>query len=194
MNIIFLDIDGVLNSNDWYKRRGEATTLPHPLDDIDPECVKHLNKIIEETEAKVVVSSTWRLGHTIEGLQNILEKIDFKGELVGVTPHLGGIEGYTIPRGCEIERWLKEHGKFQRINWSIKTQREYVEKSIVKNYVILDDDSDMLLCQREHFVKTSWKDGLNEKLALQCIEILKTPIERLYYDVDWNFYDENLNL
>jgi len=185
MKIIFLDIDGVLNCEDWYKKRYEETDkdLVHsqyPFYEFDKGLVLNLNKIIKETGAKVVVSSTWRLGRTIEELQEILDRVGFEGEVIDKTGHMGGVEGYTIPRGCEIDFWLDKK-KFQRINWSREKQSEYLEKSEVKNYVILDDDSDMLYGQREHFIQTSWKTGLDEEATQRAIKTLNTKIEDLYY-------------
>ncbi len=54
----------------------------------------------------------------------------------------------------------------------------------MKNYVILDDDSDMLYNQREHFVKTSWQKGLSVEMADEAIQILNSTLESLYYPVD----------
>ena len=199
MKVIFLDIDGVLNSEEWMVRRfneteGDLIASQYPYYEFDKKLVENLNKIIKATDAKVVVSSTWRLGRSAEELQKLLTDVGFIGEVIDITPHFGAPKGfgYTIPRGCEIEWWLKENGKFQRINWSIATQREYIEKAIVKNYVILDDDSDMLLGQREHFVKTHWKWGLSDSCVEEAIKILNTPVEKLYYDIDWSIYAENV--
>ena len=187
MKVIFLDIDGVLNSEDWFKRRFEETDKDivhsqYPFYEFDKGLVQNLNRIIKETGAKVVVSSTWRLGRSVEELQEILEKVGFEGKVIDKTPHFGGVGGfgYTIPRGCEIEWWLKEHG-YRRINWSKERLREELQKSKVKNYVILDDDSDMLLGQREHFVHTSWKSGLSDYATEKAINTLKAHPEDLYY-------------
>ena len=80
------------------------------------------------------------------------------GEVIDVTPSLylkpGGsivfwndkliehptpkIRGYSIPRGCEIDYWLREDRKFS-----------------IESYVILDDDDDMLLSQRNNYVQCS---------------------------------------
>ena len=67
MKIIFLDIDGVLNSEDWYRKRHEEVpqheqSAQYPFYELDPELVSNLNLIIQKTEAKVVVSSTWITG------------------------------------------------------------------------------------------------------------------------------------
>lgn len=186
MKIIFLDFDGVLNSEQWMVSRFEKVDMhtisaQYPFYEIDPEAVAQLNRVIETTGAKVVVSSTWRLGRTPEQLTQILAHHAFKGEIIDTTPHFYvKSHNYTVPRGCEIEWWLKEK-KFQRINWSIEKQREYEEKSEVKNYIILDDDSDLLYGQREHYVQTSWKFGLTSELADKCISILNKKLEELYY-------------
>jgi hypothetical protein len=194
MKIIFLDFDGVLNSENWYRRRfKEIDTTDilgkYPFYEFDHLSIAELNRIIEQTESKVVVSSTWRIGKRVDDLQKMLDVVGFKGEIIDTTPHFfaKGTDGndnrigYTIPRGCEIDWWLKEKGKFQRINWSYERQLEYLEKSLVKNYVILDDDSDMLYGQREHFVKTNvYGSGLVKQTADKAIEILNTPITKLY--------------
>ena len=203
MKIIFLDIDGVLNSYEWYIERQQNPKFePKSMSrdefkrwEFSPALVLNLNEIIEQTGAKIVVSSTWRRGYDIEGLQKLFKSVGIIGEVVGLTPSMhspkGVKENYTIPRGCEISYWLKSHG-FQRINWSKEKQLEYLEKSFVKNYVIIDDDSDMLLCQREHLVKTTSREGLTENLSNECIEILNKSIIDLYYEVDNDFYDENV--
>jgi hypothetical protein len=194
MKIIFLDFDGVLNSENWYRRRfNEIGTTDisgkYPLYEFDPLSIKELNRIVEQTGASVVVSSSWRVGNRIEDLQQMLDAVGFVGNVIDTTPRFStkGIDNnqnpttYTIPRGCEIEWWLKETGKFQRINWSLEMQLEYLEKSIVKNYIILDDDSDMLYGQREHYVKCNgYGFGLDKQTADTAIKILNTPITKLY--------------
>ena len=192
MKIIFLDIDGVLNHQDWYKRRHntisqEEIASKYPFYEFDPVSVANLNLIIDETGAKVVISSTWRHGRSVEDLQGLLNQVGFIGDVIDKTPNIWAklnVEdsGYTVPRGCAIDWWLKEKGDFQRINWSQEVQQEYIEHSIVKNYVILDDDSDMLYGQREHFIKTSNSHGLTKELTETAIKVLNKSVINLYYD------------
>lgn len=194
MKVIFLDFDGVLNHELWYRKRFEIINKDdisgnYPYYEFDPEAVNNLNKIIKETEAKVVVYSRWRIGKTVEQLQDMLNVVGFEGEIIDTTPNFfaKGLDNeenkisYTIPRGCEIDWWLNNKGKFQRINWSMERQEEYIEKSLVKNYIILDDDSDMLLSQKEHFIKTSQYRGLTDSDVNTAINILKSKITDLYY-------------
>jgi hypothetical protein len=139
MKVIFLDIDGVLNCELWYRKRHAEVDMhevsaQYPFYEFSPELVENLNRITEETGAKIVVSSTWRLGRTVEELQTLLKNVGVKGEVIDKTDHLSSPKGsgYTIPRGCEIAVWLKSKN-FQRINWSRERQQEYLEKSEVKN-------------------------------------------------------------
>jgi len=73
MKLIFLDFDGVLNSNKYFKSL-KRKKIPHEkiLNSLSPEMVERLNKIIEATNAKIVISSTWRTMHTPEELKNFL--------------------------------------------------------------------------------------------------------------------------
>lgn len=54
--IIFLDIDGVLNSVDYF----DQTKHCDGYSEINPEQVKLLKEIIDRTGAEIVLSSTWR--------------------------------------------------------------------------------------------------------------------------------------
>lgn len=144
MKVIFLDIDGVLNSV-------ESMTIKHSLKErhTDMPCkvyVRYLNKIIESTGAKLVISSTWRLGNTSWLLDMLLYALDCTGQVVGSTYHISG-----CTRGAEIKKFL-EHNN-------------------VEKFVILDDDSDMedLL---PYLVQTSNKVGLTEEDADKAIDIL----------------------
>lgn len=146
MKVIFLDIDGVLNSVDYWQREGQrcAEGFNYPTKrwwaaGIDPRCVRKLNRLIRDTGAKVIVSSTWRHGATLDFLQEILEMRGFRGEVIGKTPHLSG-----RPRCAEITMWLAT----------------YDEVPPVEAYVILDDDVDAEISS--HYVKTSNQVGLTD--------------------------------
>ena len=142
MKVIFLDIDGVLN------------VIPQGHDAFGgifhPDFVDNLKRIIDETDAKIVISSSWR--HS--GLQKMLDMWEFRnlpGEVIGVTPDLYrflDFEGErTMVRGDEIQAVLNIHQE-------------------ITHYVILDDDTDMLKHQLGNFVQTS--NNINHP---DCIDI-----------------------
>jgi hypothetical protein len=105
-----------------------------------------------------VISSTWRYGQTIEGLQNELGLYGFKGEIVGLTSQL---EQDFCTRGNEIYKWMIENS-------------EYVEHSNYTfcNYIILDDESDLLYNQKDNFIQIDPYVGLTPFTIRKAIDIL----------------------
>lgn len=92
--VLFLDIDGVLNSK---QSRDLAIFL-------EPSRIQLLNNILEQTKCEVVISSTWRLKNGPLLLEELLTLAGYKGYILGYTP--------TIPnreRGSEIKEWLARH-------------------------------------------------------------------------------------
>ncbi len=141
--LIFLDVDGVLNSQQTLERRNQRGGHIG----IDPYHVLLVDRIIQATGAKVVLSSSWR--HSEEGRAEVMKAVPFidhtKSCCFGV-------------RGGEIRQWL-----FENVDYDIREQVKYV---------ILDDDSDMLLNQKDHFFQTTWKEGMTDEIAKNVIEYL----------------------
>lgn len=153
MKIIFLDIDGVLNYADLFapkyvkKSEGRSRLVPHQFERF-PICEKacaRLTELVNATGAKIVISSTWRLGkddmqelHATGVLDNCLHE-DWRTKSI-TTNHNGILMAH---RGVEIQEWLSRHPE-------------------VISYVILDDNSDMLPSQENNFVQTNFDDGLQD--------------------------------
>jgi hypothetical protein len=97
--VLFLDIDGVLNS-DRYRYTQPIGTLE--IDMFDPAAVATLNAITARWQLKVVVSSSWR---AMPNLERILRAKGVEAEIIGSTPSRAG------PRGQEISLWLAEHSE-----------------------------------------------------------------------------------
>lgn len=98
-SVLFLDIDGVLNS-ERYRYGHELGVLAN--DFIDPDAVKTLNHITRRWELKVVVSSAWRV---LPELDAILRAKGVQAEIIGKTPVR------AAPRGEEIALWLADHAE-----------------------------------------------------------------------------------
>ena len=161
MRIIFLDIDGVMNSVD--------TTLAfsggglNRKKRLDPVSIGLLKKLCDETNAKIVISSTWRLGRTIQDFIDIFSTYNWKdAPVIGKTVVLN-YKGRT--RGDEIQCWIEENN--------------------VQEYVILDDDSDMLQSQKHRFVHVSNVNGFRSKHYCQCLRLFGMPDDRLEHQVNW---------
>lgn len=76
---LFLDIDGVLNHEDWWNSLiGTKDRAEYPYDSFDPKCVERINEIINKTGAKIVISSSWRGDpHLQEIFKNVGLPTDF---------------------------------------------------------------------------------------------------------------------
>lgn len=150
MRIIFLDIDGVLNKALVASNSEESDVLKVlPYGWMNKSLVENLNKITDETKAKIVVSSAWRHSE-LEKNKKMLKSFGVKAEVLGSTPHLGR---YSV-RGNEIKAWLDDNKEILG-GCSFK----------FKQYVIIDDSSDMLLEQAEHFIHTDAYAGLSNHAA-----------------------------
>ena len=153
--IIFLDIDGVLNCENAY-RDGHCQYVVYGdekkaefYQSFAPSCKRELSLLIEETGADIVISSSWR-NDGIEIMRLIWEMEQMPGTIIDITPNFR-TPGISIPRGLEIDHWLTERG-FYHFNWDEQKEEENRISSGISNYVIIDDDSDMLYKQRNNFV------------------------------------------
>jgi hypothetical protein len=145
ISIIFLDIDGVLN------------VYSHDHDEFGsqfmPQFVDNLKRVIEETGAKIVISSTWRYAG-LERMKEMWEKRNLPGEVIDITEdctylHNEGLFEWLdqVERGHEVQYWLDGHPEVER-------------------YVIFDDDDDFLDHQRGNFVRTA--NNINHP---DCVDI-----------------------
>lgn len=144
MKIIFLDIDGVLNHH---------ASLAEGIHLVNSKCalLRHVCKV---TDAKIVVSSTWRLGMVdINAFNQMVWRCGGPYRaIIAYTPHIATAGSM---RGQEIEEWLLHNDN-------------------IHNYVIVDDDSDMLDYQKRYFVQTDMRTGLTTAHANKMIQILNT--------------------
>lgn len=154
MKILFLDFDGVITTYDskWC---------------IDTKKLLLVNDIVSQTDAKIVVTSSWKHGHidvdsfkksiynkktdkcsplcynTISENEAIFAR--FIDQIYDITDSNGSW------RGDEIERWINAH------------------EDEIESYVILDDDSDFHEDQLFNFVQTDTFEGLTEREVKLCV-------------------------
>jgi len=156
MRIIFLDIDGVLNCQLHYEKKQGTTFIEHH---ICKERVGWLNELCSELGAKVVVTSTWRLGRTLNEMQDVLKEAGGSFEVISVTPNLRA--DHSV-RGNEILKWIKDNEEL------VGPYYDYF------NFVIIDDDSDMLLSQKNNFFQTDTYSGLTPTICYKITRFFKS--------------------
>lgn len=161
-NIIFLDIDGVLNTENHLRRqqreKGKGSVTNR---DWCPIACRHVTLLCNQFDARIVVSSTWRYEHGLDGVRQFFSANGIAEDLViGITPTLIGEMGYgTYCRGDEISRWLKNIGNGNGTG----------------TYVIIDDmpASGFLEEQKPYLVSVDPEKGFAAKeKALKAAEIL----------------------
>ena len=163
--VIFLDIDGVLNTKYWYSQMDRNAPKDQYGYAFDPTSVANLAQIIEKTGAEIVISSSWKeLG--LSELRNMWKERKLPGNIIDVTPDYMTDEmllnadlndtdiDHLYIRGCEIKGWLELHG------------------ADVSHYVIIDDMDDVIPEQQSHLVQTDPNIGISDWDAIMAIMIL----------------------
>ena len=148
--ILFLDIDGVLNSDAFADYMLEEDNVDIFNEDmLDERAIVQLKKIVVTTGAEIVLSSSWRwYKDTRDKVHQQLRAKDI--DFIDTTPREINI---TMNRGMEIKAWLDEHPEVER-------------------FVILDDDDLRIEEYLPYHVKTTFKYGLTREKAAEAIQIL----------------------
>ena len=143
--VVFLDIDGVLNSNFWnenHQREISDGTL------IDESKIKLLCKLIEKTEAEIILHSGWKywfdsdlkpLRREAENLRILLEKEGVA--IAGVTPdhateEIRKTKKFSLVKADEILAWLKQQEEIDR--WVVLDDLDLHNAEIEKHQVKTD--------------------------------------------------------
>lgn len=168
MKLIFLDIDGVLNTHDDVFKTG--------INSINRELMGRLNRIVAATGAELVISSAWRYmilngAMELDGFRYLLNThgLDPKVRLHGHTAS----DEMIYERGDQI--------------------LDYVEEVLLAGenvtYVVLDDGSEepqlngrrtlteaLLAAVADRWVKTDSNIGLDEACVQHAISLLNAPV------------------
>lgn len=145
--VLFLDIDGVLNSLKYDRERG-------PNDgNIDESRLPLLKRLVDETAAVIVLSSSWRkhlYGDDPLGQELIRTFDKYDLTVADKTPILNGFD-----RAEEIRSWLVEHAEE------------------VEDFVIFDDIVFGWGDLSEHLVRTDARIGRGlEEVHIQKAKML----------------------
>lgn len=165
--IIFLDFDGVLNT-EYYQGllqyQGKLWQDEHGAF-FDPNAVMQLKRIIDATDAVIVVESSWKyLG--LDAMKELWTVRNLPGKIIDITPSkisdeyllssdLENIHPSMLHcKGIEISSWLSKYAKQDT------------------RYVIIDDEYVILDSQLPHFILTNPYEGITEEQANRAISML----------------------
>ena len=180
MKVIFLDIDGVLNTSESIKQSKEHyLKTGEIISQISENKIQILSKIINETNAKIVLSSLWKL-HFIKTNDGKIIPKNKKAELLIKLLNKYSLEIYDItPNNNTRNRTLEI--------------LEYIKNNNIDSFIIIDDeDNGLKEIFKEHFFKvnsyykgseklTESETGLQESHIESIVEILnKNKIKKLF--------------
>ena len=156
MKLLFLDVDGVLNN---------ATTkagAPSGCAGIEDKLVKNLAKIIEQTQAKIILTSDWKIeweefdfccSEDAKYLNRKLKKHGLK--ILSKTYDEHVYDCFFEDRGKGIHKFMDK----------VKELEAYV---VIDDHCFFDFDEDI----KKHLVLTDYNVGLTEKDVEKAVKIL----------------------
>lgn len=129
---IFVDLDGVFQEPKTYKKYSDSLAL--------------FNKMVKALNAKVVISSDWRLLKDISYFNNM-----FCNQVDGMNSELNGLSEHDRYHECIL--YTNTHG--------------------ISNFIILDDKQDLFPKKKKVFI-TDPSQGFNEQTKEDICNYLKT--------------------
>jgi hypothetical protein len=163
-NLLFLDVDGVYNSDLFYKEKfgdiifksnkkpihriitkflrkkfkaNEISKYEYYEQNMCPRVMSLINTLCEETNTCVVISASMRNGHDLEEIRDIFKHCGATFTIIDKTPYTG------YERGTEISKWLKDNC----MKWFGVHYFDF------HSFCIVDDVSDFLINQQFNFFK-----------------------------------------
>ncbi len=172
--VIFLDVDGVLNNDEYHYNDPK----------IDPAFVANLKYIVAETDADIILSSSWKGGYYYYAKEGFVKCSDATAELCaalkaeglqisGVTPE-GGLSGREA-RPAEIRNWLS---RFPHVESYVILDDDtfwhwgYLKRNVVTTITIKPDP--------EYSNRVRYHDGLTREMAEKAIAILNDDPVKLF--------------
>jgi hypothetical protein len=170
-SVLFLDIDGTINSDLFYKEKfgdiiyksnkksihrivtdylrkkfkaKEISKYGYYGENMCPKIMSMINSLCEETNTCVVISASMRNGHSLEEIIEIFKYCGATFTIIDKTPYTG------YERGTEISKWLKDNC----MNWFGVHYFDF------HRFIIFDDDDDYLINQQYNFFKVDSYCGL----------------------------------
>lgn len=152
MRVIFLDIDGVLNSEEW-DRYVQSFTYGARFNNcylLSQEMILRLQNVVFQTNAEIVLTSSWRTN------ERAMCALTRQLSLYHLSIRDSTVSYAYGNRADEVKLWLESHAN-------------------VTSYAIIDDYDDGFTQDEvlsTHFVQTAYAYGLTHEKAAEMIEIL----------------------
>lgn len=169
INVLFLDFDGVINTQMFYKDKIHQDLLykdnyyidmcsPSDLRVSNTQAVTLVDMLCHKFNLKIVVSSTWRLHQAYkETLYNSGLSKDIE--------ILGSLDFLYQSRGKAITKYINEYNTYNKYTG---------DGPVIDNYIILDDDSFDLQEHKDYLIQTNTYDGFTFSKYLEAISMIES--------------------
>lgn len=156
MKIIFLDVDGVLNNENT------KASAPSGCMGVEDKLISKLVKIVTETDAKIVLTSDWKIGwesfdiycsEDAKYLNRKLKKYGLKISAKTYDDHI--YDRFFEDRGRGIHKFLEK----------VQNVESYV---VIDDHTFTDFDDEIML----YLALTDYKTGLTDEDTAKAIFIL----------------------
>lgn len=192
MPVMFLDCDGVLNSDrfiqEWISVHGDSKESMEEFKSryfmhdgepgyVVPGLLERVRSICDITDCRIVWSSSWRENYWVQDPDSGDFRFDYAGirklwkakglpldRLLGCTPCLNLGRFSYVPRGVEIQEWLNENAA----------------KYNIGRVAIVDDDEDAIVgveYDGARLFRTQFEEGLTADIADNIIQWLNNGKE-----------------
>lgn len=169
MKVIFLDVDGVLQADDDFGGKNKPNPYVGGFRGISKAKVKQLKRIVDATDAKIVLVSTWKHEYMdyLRTKDNqfgkyLVNKLSAEHLHIYETTYMYDRTRGGMYRGFEIRSWLND------------------TKENIESWIVIDDEIFYDYAENKilsHLVHTDEKTGLTSELADKAIEILNKGVE-----------------
>ncbi|MBR1963265.1 MAG: hypothetical protein IKA19_01010 [Muribaculaceae bacterium] len=152
LKLIFLDIDGVLNTGQHLTKlkMDHQPYADHYGPLFDPNATDNLRKIVDATGAKIVITSSWRYIHGLAGLRKMWAERNMPGSIHGITP-----TDTFGSRGDEVKEYLT-----------------LFRGKTPPDYLILDDECEYIGDLRKRLIMPNPLTGITPTIATKAIKML----------------------
>lgn len=160
MKFVFLDIDGPMNTRNHMLKCSD-NNIPFYFEFIgkrichlDPNCIDNLNTLLNKTQAKLVICSSWRYFSTPEWFTLFLHNQGLKFNTFDFTPNL---ELIGLERADEILEFLKLY------------------ESNLEEWIVIDDSiGELKKLDKNHIIHVDTLSGFNSTHLSRAIRLLNS--------------------
>ena len=164
MNVVFLDVDGVLNNDTTKEKTSDWSGTQYT--GIDDTLVQNLAELVHKTGAQIVLTSSWKTLWDEPGpndeMNPMAKYLVLKLKKQGLHIADRTIDRDKGDRGYGIKRWLKRFPEVER--WVVLDDQEF-----------LDYEVEGIL---PHLIKTNFLYGLTEENVKEAIDFLTQPCNK----------------